>query len=46
VVDLDPAFGEEFFDVAEGQAETQVPATASTITSGGKQKPAKAIAGR
>jgi hypothetical protein len=26
VVDLDTAFGEQFFDVAEGQAETQVPA--------------------
>jgi hypothetical protein len=26
VVDLDAAFGEQFFDVAEGQAETQVPA--------------------
>ena len=50
MVDLDTAFGEQFFDVAEGQAETQVPADASTITSGGKQKPAKAdrgtVAGR
>jgi hypothetical protein len=26
VVDLDPALGEEFFDVAVGQAEAQVPA--------------------
>jgi hypothetical protein len=26
VVDLDTAFGEQFFDVAEGQAEPQVPA--------------------
>ena len=26
VVDFDAAFGEQFFDVAEGQAETQVPA--------------------
>ena len=25
VVDLDTAFGEQFFDVAEGQAETQIP---------------------
>ena len=46
VVDLDTAFGEQFFDVAEGQSEAQVQRTASTITSGGKRKPAKAIAGR
>jgi hypothetical protein len=50
VVDLDTAFGEQFFDVAEGQAERRYQRTASTITSGGKQKPAKAdrgtVAGR
>ena len=42
VVDVDAAFGEELFDVAVGQAEAQVPRTESTITSDGKQKPAKA----
>jgi hypothetical protein len=42
VVDLDAALGEEFLDVAVGQAEAQVQRTASTITSAGKRKPAKA----
>jgi hypothetical protein len=40
MVDLDAALGEEFFDVAVGQAEAQLPATATTMTSGGKRKPA------
>jgi hypothetical protein len=35
VVNLDPALGEEFFDVAGGQVVAQVPATATTMTSGG-----------
>jgi NAD(P)-dependent dehydrogenase (short-subunit alcohol dehydrogenase family) len=38
---LDAALGEEFFDVAVGQAEAQVQRTATMITSGGKRKPAK-----
>jgi hypothetical protein len=42
VVDLNAPLNQEFFDVAVGEAEPQVPATASTITSGGKRKPAKA----
>ena len=42
VVDLDTALSEELLEVAVGQAEAQVPATASTITSDGKQKPANA----
>jgi hypothetical protein len=41
VVDLNAAFGEELFDVAVGQAEARYQRTASTITSGGKRKPAK-----
>jgi hypothetical protein len=41
VVDLDAALGEEFFDVAVGQAKRRYQPTASTITSGGKRKPAK-----
>ena len=45
VVDLDAPFGEQLLDVAVGQAEAQVPATASTMTSGGKRKPAKADCG-
>jgi hypothetical protein len=48
VVDVDAAFGEQLFDVAEGQAKAQVPADRQhdhirrEATSGGKQKPAKA----
>ena len=42
VVNLDPALGEEFFDVAVGQVVAQVPATATTMTSGGKRQPEKA----
>jgi hypothetical protein len=42
VVDCHSALSQEFFDVAVGQTEAQVPADASTITSGGKKKPAKA----
>ena len=50
MVDLDTAFGEQFFDVAEDRPKRRYQRTASTITSGGKQKPAKAdrgtVAGR
>jgi hypothetical protein len=42
VVDLDTALGEYLLDVAVGQAEARYQRTASTITSGGKPKPAKA----
>jgi hypothetical protein len=42
VVDLDPTLGEELLDVAVGQPEAQIQRIASTITSGGKRKPAKA----
>jgi len=42
VVDPDPAFGEQFLDVAIGQPKAKYQRTASTITSGGKQKPANA----
>jgi hypothetical protein len=42
VVDLDAAFGQQLLDIAVRQREAQVPAHASTITSGGKQKPANA----
>jgi hypothetical protein len=46
VVHLDTPLGEEFLDVAVGQAETQgYQRTASTITSDGKRKPAKAQRG-
>jgi hypothetical protein len=45
VVDLDTPLGEQFLDVAVGQAEAQLPATATTMTSGGKRKPAKAERG-
>jgi hypothetical protein len=42
VVDLDAALGEEFYDVAVGQTEARgYQRTATTITSGGKRKPAK-----
>jgi hypothetical protein len=37
VVDLDAVLGEEFFDVAVGHAEAQVPGTATTITSDGPE---------
>jgi hypothetical protein len=42
VVDVDAAFGEEFLQVAVGEAVAQVPATASRITSGGNRNPANA----
>jgi hypothetical protein len=42
VVDFDAAFGEQLFDVAVGETKRRYQRTASTITSGGKQKPAKA----
>jgi hypothetical protein len=41
VVDLDATLGEQLLDVAEGQAKRRYQRTASTIISGGKQKPAK-----
>jgi hypothetical protein len=47
VVDLDAAFGKQLLDVAVRQREAQVPAhTERVITSGGKQKPRRQIAGR
>jgi hypothetical protein len=45
VVDLDAAFGEQLFDVAVGEAMRRYQRTASTITSGEKQNPAKADRG-
>jgi hypothetical protein len=42
VVDLDAAFGQQFFDVGKDRPKRRYQRTASTITSGGKQKPAKA----
>jgi hypothetical protein len=43
VVDLDAAFGEQLLHVAVRQADARrYQRTASTITSGGKQKPANA----
>jgi hypothetical protein len=43
VIDLDAASGEQLLDVAIGQrAKRRYQRTAGTITSGGKQKPAKA----
>jgi hypothetical protein len=43
--DIDPAFGEQLFNVTVGQAERRYQRTASTITSGGKRKPEKADRG-
>jgi hypothetical protein len=45
VVDSDAALGEQLLHVAVGEAEARYQRTASTITSGGKQKPAKADRG-
>jgi hypothetical protein len=45
VVDLDPAFDQELFDITVGQAKRRYQRTASTITSGGKRKLAKADRG-
>jgi dihydropteroate synthase len=42
VVDLDAALGQQLFDVAVRQAKRRYQRTASTITSGGKRKPANA----
>jgi hypothetical protein len=42
VVDLHAWLGEEFFDVAVAPAKRRYQRTASTMTSGGKRKPAKA----
>jgi hypothetical protein len=42
VVDLDAALGEQFLDIAIGQPKRRYQRTASTITSEGKRKPAKA----
>jgi hypothetical protein len=48
VVDPDPALGEQFLDIAVGEPKRRYQRTASTITSGGKQKPANTdrVAGR
>jgi hypothetical protein len=48
MVDLDAALGEQLLDVAIGQAEPnrKYQRTATTITSGGNRKPAKADRGR
>jgi hypothetical protein len=45
VVDLHIAFDEELFDVTVGQVKRRYQRIASTITSGGKRKPAKADRG-
>jgi hypothetical protein len=46
VVDLDAALGEQLLDIAIGQPKAQgYQPTASTITSEGKRKPAKAERG-
>jgi hypothetical protein len=45
VVDLDAAFAEQFLGVAVGETERSYQRTASTITSDGKWKPAKAERG-
>jgi hypothetical protein len=42
VIDLDPALGEELFDVAVARPKRRYQRTARTMTSGGKRKPAKA----
>ena len=41
MVDLDAPLGEEFLDVAIDSPKHRYQRTASTITSAGKQKPAK-----
>ena len=41
VVDLDTALSEQLLDIAVGHPEAQVPATATTMTSGGNRNPAK-----
>jgi hypothetical protein len=45
MVRLDAALGEEFPEVAVGQAEGRYQRTASTVTSGGKREPARAERG-
>jgi hypothetical protein len=45
MVDLDPALGEQLLDVAVSRAKRRYQRTASTITSEGKRKPAKADPG-
>jgi len=45
VVNLDAPFGEELLDVAVGEAEAECQRTASTMTSVGNRKPAKADRG-
>jgi hypothetical protein len=45
VVDLYATLSQQFLDVAVGQAEAQDQRTATTMTSGGKRKPAKAERG-
>ena len=44
VVDLDTTVGEEFLDVAVGQAEARYQRTATTMTSGGKRNPRRRTA--
>jgi hypothetical protein len=45
VVDLDAALGQRLLDVAVRQPEPELPADPSTMTSGGKRKPATADLG-
>jgi hypothetical protein len=45
MVDLDPAFGEQLFDIAVGEPVTQVPPDRTTITSAGNRNPANADRG-
>jgi hypothetical protein len=42
VVDLHTTLGQQLLDVPVGEAEAQIPAHGQHMTSGGKQKPAKA----
>ena len=42
VIDLDTALGQQFLDIAVGQAIARVPRTATTMTSLGNRKPANA----
>jgi hypothetical protein len=45
VIDFDAPLGEQFLDVAVGQAERRYQRTATTITSDGKRKRRKQTAG-
>jgi hypothetical protein len=42
VVDLDPALGEELFDIAVGDPKRRYQRTTTTMTSDGKRKPTEA----